>query len=157
MIFLFAENGFGLNDLVVVPNLLVLGGMLKNEVKPQADFIKKSIVWPILTSTGRKTPFITLTVQEFLWGYEDELACLNSDKNDDFFEDDDFFGEEEEKVEEEKAFGAEKNFRRESDGKCIFGALRGRNDTYESAVTMLTGKYLHFLSQIDWVRLIELN
>ena len=88
-----------------------------------------------------------LTVQEFLWGYEDELACLNSDKNDDFFEDDDFFGEDEKEV-EEKAFGGEKNFRRESDGKCIFGALRGRNDTYESAVTMLTGKY-----QIDWVRL----
>ena len=138
----FSENQNGLNDLVVVPNLLVFGGMLKNEVKPQADFIKKSVIWPILTSTGKKSPFITLTVQEFLWGYEDELACLNSqkqDENEDFFQSDpneDFFGE----MEEEKpAFGGEKNYRRESDGKCIFGALSGRNDTYASAVTMLTG------------------
>ena len=137
-----SENQNGLSDLVVVPNLLVFGGMLKNEVKPQADFIKKSVIWPILTSTGKKSPFITLTVQEFLWGYEDELACLNSqkqDENEDFFQSDpsdDFFGE---KDEEKPAFGGETNYRRKSDGKCIFGALSGRNDTFGSAVTMLTG------------------
>ena len=77
-----------------------------------------------------------------MWGYEDELACLNSqnqDENEDFFQSDpsdDFFGE---KDEEKPAFGGETNYRRESDGKCIFGALSGRNDTFGSAVTMLTG------------------
>ena len=79
-----------------------------------------------------------------MWGYEDELACLNSqkqDENEDFFQSDpsdDFFGE---KDEEKPAFGGETNYRRKSDGKCIFGALSGRNDTFGSAVTMLTGKF----------------
>ncbi len=84
-------------DVIIVPNLLMMTGMLKTEVRSQPDFLKRSIVWPILTSAGKKTPFVELTVAEFLWGYEDELACLDSsppqeDDNDLFgsFEDDIF-------------------------------------------------------------------
>ena len=52
--------------------------MLKTEVRPLSNFLKQSVVWPILTSTKIKTPFIRLKVSEFLWGYEDELACLET-------------------------------------------------------------------------------
>ncbi len=51
-------SGFGLDadmDFVIVPNLLVMTGMLKTEVKPQPDFVKTGIVWPILTSAGKKS------------------------------------------------------------------------------------------------------
>ena len=138
-------------NIVVVPNLLVLGGLMKNEVRPQADFIKKSVIWPILTSTGLKEPFIKLTIEEFLWGYEDELACLDSnnyeyeDPFDDNFFNDDIFEENSgnsgnsENSEKSKAFGEPQNYRTE-DGKCLFGALNQRNHSLESAVTMLTGK-----------------
>ena len=36
----------------------MMTGMMKTEVKPMPDFVKKSIIWPILTSTGYKTPFL---------------------------------------------------------------------------------------------------
>ena len=52
--------------------------MLKTEVREMSDFVKQSVVWPILTSTERKSPFLRLKVSEFLWGYEDELACLDT-------------------------------------------------------------------------------
>ena len=59
--FLPEESGIGLDDQldkIIVPNLIMMTGMMKTEVKPMPDFVKKSIIWPILTSTGHKTPFI---------------------------------------------------------------------------------------------------
>merc|ERR1711974_367115 len=109
-----------------------------SEVRPQADFIKKTIVWPILTSTGLKKTFVKLTVSEFLWGYEDELACLDttspSDNYENFddlfssFDNDNFFSPNEEIV-KKSGFGAKKqrNFR-QPNGKCIFGALAEKNN-----------------------------
>jgi len=120
-----------------------------SEVRPQADFIKKTIVWPILTSTGLKKTFVKLTVSEFLWGYEDELACLDttspSDNYENFddlfssFDNDNFFSPNEEIV-KKSGFGAKKqrNFR-QPNGKCIFGALAEKNNTWETDVTMMTG------------------
>jgi hypothetical protein len=54
----------------------MMTGMLKPEVKQQISFIKKNVVWPLLLSDGHKTPFIKVTVADFLWGYEDNLACI---------------------------------------------------------------------------------
>lgn len=126
-------------DTVVMPNLLMMTGMLKTEVKDQPDFLKKSIVWPILMSTGQKTPFVKLTVSQYLWGYEDELACLDSEKSDSedsFFDDlnDDFFYDEKSAEKSTKY-----NFRREN-GKCIFGALIEKNGTWERPVRMNSGE-----------------
>ena len=144
--FLPEESGIGLNDrtdFVNVPNLLLMTGMLKSEVKNQPDFIKSSVVWPVLTSAGYKTPFIKLSVAEFLWGYEDELACLDSnpkdDENDIFsdFNDDDFF-ESDPQDNDQEVVPKKKNFRR-PDGKCVFGALVERNGTWDRPVSMLTG------------------
>jgi len=142
------------HDEIVVPNLVMMTGMLKSEVSELSNFLKQSVVWPILTSTKRKSPFIRLKVSEFLWGYEEELACLDtldeSESDYDPFSSfgDDFFAEEEdehdyeyqniESSDENKSFNSKSNFRRD-DGKCMFGALVEKNDTWEKPVTMMTG------------------
>ena len=75
----------GLNDksdLITMPNLVMMSGMLNSKVQPLPNFAKTSFVWPILKSVGYKTPFVTLPVADFLWGYEDELACLDSNQQD---------------------------------------------------------------------------
>jgi hypothetical protein len=149
--YLSSESGSGLDqdrDFIVVPNLILMTGMLKSEVRPQPDFIKKSVVWPILTSAGHKTPFVRLSVAEFLWGYEDELACLDTSspkesENEDLFGDfggfDDFFTSSETKDELKIENNKKKNYR-QSDGRCLFGALVDKNATWETRVTMLTGQ-----------------
>ena len=58
------------SDTILVPNLIFLSGMLKSEVKELPAFIKQSVVWNMLRSTGKKSPILKLTVNEFLWGYE---------------------------------------------------------------------------------------
>ncbi|TRY75075.1 hypothetical protein TCAL_08572 [Tigriopus californicus] len=123
---------------VVVPNVLLMTGMLKTEVRPMSSFIKRNIIWPILTSTGYKTPFLHLSVADFVWGYEDELGCLDSDpstENEDLEEDlfgDDFVRE------PAKPKMSERSYRR-PDGRCMFGTLVGRNDTWESPIMIQTG------------------
>ena len=93
-------------------------------------------------------------MSEFLWGYEEELACLDTlDENESDYDPfssfgDDFFTEEEDKHDYEyqnigssdeiKSFRSKSNFRRD-DGKCMFGALVEKNDTWEKPVTMMTG------------------
>ena len=122
--------------------------MLKTEVQPQADFIKKSIVWPILTSSGGlQDPFIQLSVSDFLWGYEDELACLedimgNDDDSDDLFSmfDDPFDQDQDPEPEKKSGFQAEERNFRQPNGKCMFGALIERNGTWGSETTMMTGQ-----------------
>ena len=58
------------SDTILVPNLIFLSGMLKSEVKELPAFIKQSVVWNMLSSTGKKSPILKLTVNDFLWGYE---------------------------------------------------------------------------------------
>jgi len=38
--------------------------------------VKSGVVLPLLTSIGRARPVLTVTVGGFLFGYEDELACI---------------------------------------------------------------------------------
>ncbi len=111
----------------IVPNLLLMTGMLKREVRNTPEYIKRNMVWPILASAGPQQSFLNLTVDQFLWGYEDERAC---------FEDveDDFSDEEEQ---------AEKNFSkrkyRRPDGRCLFGAFSDRNGTLGPHTEIYTG------------------
>lgn len=125
---------------VMVPNILLMTGMLKTNVKPLSGFIKQNIIWPILTSTGYKTPFLNLSVAEFIWGYEDELGCLDSDpsaqRHDDL--EDELFSDDFMK-EPPKPRVSDRNYR-QPDGRCMFGTLVGRNDTWESPIVIQTGK-----------------
>ena len=152
-------SGFGLNDetdMVTMPNLLMMAGMLKSDVRPLPNLLKKSVVWPILNSAGSKTPFVTLSVADFLWGYEDELACLDSNPQETQYDDpfgdfgsDDFFSD---IIEEPIDKPKKKNFRR-ADGKCMFGALTERNGSWDDPKTMLTG--LHTLA--DKGTILDMN
>lgn len=64
------------SEFVTLPNMVMMTGMMKPEVKSQMAFIKRQVVWPLLMSDGFRTPFVRVKVSDFLWGYEDELACL---------------------------------------------------------------------------------
>jgi scavenger receptor class B protein 1 len=143
---------------IIVPNIVLFTGMAKPDVVLHPAFVKRNVVWPVLTSTGRKTPFIDVTVNGFLFGYEDELACLETsaaddqDSSDDFFADDGWgFGGDEEtttttaapaaaanKVSSRRV-RAKQNYMR-PDGRCLVGALERMNATWDETVTMRTGK-----------------
>ena len=58
------------SDIILVPNMILMSGMLKSEVKDMGAFLKQNVVWNMLQSTGMKSPILKLTVNEFLWGYE---------------------------------------------------------------------------------------
>lgn len=141
--FLAEESFADAGDVVVtVPNVLLFSGMLKSEVRHLPDLLKQNIVWPVLMSAGRKAPFLTMTVAEFIWGYEDELACLDDDddyQDDGFFSTFDWLEEEEEdwKIGEKEK---KKNVFRRPDGRCVFGALVERNTTCDKPVTVMTGR-----------------
>ena len=146
-------SGSGFNDksdVITVPNLVMMTGMLNSETQQFPDYLKKSVAWDIISkNAGHKTPFITLPVADFLWGYEDELACIDTnlkgsqDENDPFggsgFEDDfaDFGDSSDfENIGEDKT---KVNFRRD-DGKCMFAALAKRfNGTWTKPKTISTG------------------
>ena len=93
--------------------------------------------------------FLQLSVSEFIWGYEDELACLDSNPgeseyydeeyNDPFSAFEDFEeskSDDEDKLESRSS--TKPNFRR-PDGKCVLGALVERNGKWEPPIKMLTG------------------
>ena len=58
------------NDYILVPNLVLMSGMLKSEVQELPTFIKQSVVWNMLSYSQRNSPILKITVREFLWGYE---------------------------------------------------------------------------------------
>ena len=57
-------------DIILIPNLILMSGMLKSEVQTLPAFLKESLVWNVLLSTGKKSPILRMSVSEFLWGYE---------------------------------------------------------------------------------------
>lgn len=141
------------SDVIVMPNLVMMTGMLKPEVKSQMSFIKKNVVWPLLMSDGHKTPFLKLSVADFLWGYEDELACITEaekkvaeaesepDWDTDFWSDPqpELTPNSEALHKKKKKFVKSRNFRR-PDGRCMFGVLAEKNNTWEGSVSMMSGK-----------------
>ena len=163
------EEGISADDMepVVMPNMVMFSGMLKSEVQQLPDFAKKFVVWPLLNSKGRKKPVLKLTARQFLWGYEDELACIKEDfasksptselqsEGDDWFSDDDdffggndffeeheedgSFGEESAQPEEKPQFVAKPKYRKEHTGKCMFGVLAAKNGTWSQPVTARDG------------------
>ena len=111
-----------------------------------------STLFPVL---GSHEPFLRLSVREYIFGYEDELACLDTDnpeessEGDSFFDDDDSWDAFDESsssspssssISDSGSSVPEKKHRfRQPDGRCLFGALSERNMTWENPVTILTG------------------
>ena len=126
-------SGQGLDDgiMVTVPNLVLFSGMLNSEVVPQPDYIKRSVVWPFLTSIGLRDTVLTLSAHDYLWGYEDELACVATE---DEGADDDLF-------EATTTFGPpDPADYRTPDGKCMFGVLVKKNATWTKPITVKNGE-----------------
>ena len=108
-------------------------------------------------SDGHKTPFVKVRVSDFLWGYEDELACLTepekqhqhdanqveTDWDADFWQPELIGGDAEQTGKSHTAkkdkFVKKRNFRR-PDGKCMFGVLAEKNYTWEGSVSMMSGR-----------------
>ncbi|XP_040564000.1 lysosome membrane protein 2 isoform X2 [Lepeophtheirus salmonis] len=65
---------------VTVPNLVILSALMKKETRESIDFVKTNIIWSILTSipSSSQEPFISLTPNQYLWGYEEDLACIDA-------------------------------------------------------------------------------
>lgn len=148
------------SDPLTTLNMVMLTGF--NKARGQAQLLK-SWALPFLTSTGLGTPIVDVTVGGFLFGYEDELACITeSDVNQheddwDSWEDDsdwDSWDDEDNKVDkqinrtikrrEAQSFSLETedkkapNYRNE-DGRCVWGILKDLNNTQHDVVKISTG------------------
>ena len=67
-----------LRTRITVPNIVLFTGMSKPDVAVLPKW-QKEVAWSsVLSTVGRRDAFLELTVNEFLFGYEDELACLGS-------------------------------------------------------------------------------
>ncbi len=143
--------------VLTVPNLLPLTGMLGAEVREQPDFVKQSVVWPLLQGDdndedGSGTDVFTqMSVAELLWGKHDERACMGEEQE----EEEELFGGDEDWVtfgQEEAVGRAERDdpslgrrrrrprpsYRR-PDGRCAFGLLVHKNATLGRPATIATG------------------
>merc|ERR1711935_1050564 len=58
--------------IITVPNVPLLTGLSKLQ---DMGFFAKLIGQDVITGMGRGTPFITLPLSKFLWGYEDDMPC----------------------------------------------------------------------------------
>ena len=152
-----------LQTRVIVPNIVLFTGMAKPDVAVLPKW-QKEVAWSsVLSTVGRREAFLQLTVNEFLFGYEDELACLEGDAaaededsggdwgfgNDDG--DDWGFSDKEAVAEAAEAptdaggdgkshrVRPKQNYRR-PDGRCLVGALERMNATWDETITMKTGK-----------------
>jgi len=127
-------------DRLTTLNLVMLTGFTK--ARPEAEMIRRGIAWPLLTSTGRKRPILDLTVGGFLFGYEDELACIldgdsgasggeapeTNEEEDEWVDWNEEDKEEKEKKEEAKTLDGIPSYREKS-GKCMWGLLKHLNTT----------------------------
>ncbi len=124
--------------LVTVPNVLALTGMLKQEVVAQPDLVKQAVVWPLLddpTFKGTGTElFMTMSVDELLWGHEEERACLEEE----LMAEADPFADWEQSHDYEQEENEKRSYLR-PDGRCMFGLLAHKNDTLSKRMTIKTG------------------
>jgi len=141
------------SDKLTVLNMVMLTGF--NKVRNHMGMVKTGVVLPLLTSLGRAEPVLTVTVGGFLFGYEDELACItefgtnkqktndnsydddwdNDDWDDDDWEDDDWIKTEEELPRNKRDIPSY----RDPSGKCLWGILRDLNNTEHETIRIQTG------------------
>jgi len=116
-----------------------------NKVKSQPSFVKSGVILPLLQTMGRSEPMLNLTVQQFLFGYEEELACLGQIMDspeteqeageEDFWNDDedDFFSR-------RRKRRSVPDYRDPETGRCMWGVLRDLNNTEHETVRIRTGQ-----------------
>ncbi len=63
-------------DVVTVPNIPLWTGL--NALKHKSDY-ERDIGRELVVGTGRGKPFVDVTFDGLLWGYDDELPCLRLD------------------------------------------------------------------------------
>ena len=130
-------------DQITVLNMVMMTAF--NKVKSQPSFVKSGVILPLLQTMGRSDPILNLTVQGFLFGYEEELACLgqimespeteSKGEEEDFWEDDedDFFSK-------RRKRRSVPDYRDPVSGKCMWGVLRDLNNTEHETVRIRTGQ-----------------
>ena len=114
--------------------------------------VKSSVVLPLLRSIGNPEPIVSVTVGGFLFGYEDDLACIgqieesltdddddSSDDDWDVWEDDDFFFRRKRR--------SVPNYRDPESGKCLWGVLRDLNNTEHESVRWVTTMSYNYCSK----------
>lgn len=62
---------------ITVPNIPLLTGF--NKIRDEAGW-KKEIAENILMKTGRGTPFVNVSFTGLLWGYYDDMPCVNLER-----------------------------------------------------------------------------
>jgi len=136
------------DDPLTVLNMVMVTAF--NKARHQPAFVKRGVVLPLLKSLGRSQPILNVTVGGFLFGYEDELACLGqfvtADSNDggqNVNDDDDEWDNWDEEDQDDFFFKRKKrsvpNYRDPS-GKCMWGVLKDLNNTEHETVRILTGR-----------------
>eukprot|EP00092_Neocalanus_flemingeri_P048985 GFUD01056149.1.p1 GENE.GFUD01056149.1~~GFUD01056149.1.p1 ORF type:complete len:220 (+),score=51.70 GFUD01056149.1:438-1097(+) len=140
------------SDKLTVLNMVMMTGF--NKARHQIGMIKSGVVLPLLTSLGRAEPVLTVTVGGFLFGYEDELACITEfgtntqgtettdDWENDDWDDDDWDDEETDwNNEEDELLRLKRDIPsyRDPSGKCLWGILRDLNNTEHETIRIRTG------------------
>ena len=152
-------------DVLTVPNIPLWTGL--NAIRSESG-VAKNIGRDMVTGNGRGTPFIEVTFDGLLWGYEDELPCLKMDRpsgcggEDDPFGDDggDAWGDDEwkrrrkrsvskedfesrwsnpDQDKESEYYGQAKPKAEFVDCKCNWGLFRDRNVTMRKPIRIHTG------------------
>ena len=130
-------------DSITVLNMVMMTAF--NKVKSQPSFVKSGVILPLLQTMGRSEPMLNLTVQQFLFGYEEELACLGQIMDspeteqeageEDFWNDDedDFFSR-------RRKRRSVPDYRDPETGRCMWGVLRDLNNTEHETVRIRTGQ-----------------
>jgi len=141
------------SDSLTVLNMVMVTGF--NKARSYMGMVKSGVVLPLLTSIGRARPVLTVTVGGFLFGYEDELACITdftpSDPDSDDVEDDDWGDDD---WDDDDAWSVDDNSEtenflrykrdipsyRDPSGKCLWGILRDLNNTDHETIRIQTGR-----------------
>lgn len=134
-------------DTLTVLNMVMITGF--NKVRSQLSFVKSTVVRPVLETIGRGEPVLTVTVGGFLFGYEDDLACITDgilggggeessqgESTDSTWEDQ--WGE----WEEEDGWRRRKRSipsYRDPSGKCVWGILKDLNNTEHETIRINSG------------------
>ncbi len=151
-------------DTITVPNIPLWTGL--HGLREKGPGMAMDIGRGIVTENGRGTPFVSVTFDGLLWGYEDELPCLRLDKpsecggdsfadDDGWGDDDDGWGNDDWKRKKRSAddeewknpdldpeseyYGLAKPKAEFVDCKCQWGLFRDRNVTMREPIKFLTG------------------
>lgn len=144
------------SDSLTVLNMVMVTGF--NKARSYLGMVKSGVVSPLLQSVGRARPVLTVTVGGFLFGYEDELACITdfnptkektdiseADQEDDDWGDDDWDDEDwnfnDENNESDQILRLKRDIPsyRDPSGKCLWGILRDLNNTEHETIRINTG------------------